>query len=85
MLGGSFFLVLAFLLARRLPPLVAGRPLDPLTPILLYYGFYGAWHLLMSPYSAPHRLQIALAGLVVVIVSAELRPRARPFSPGTQR
>lgn len=69
--GGAFFAVLLAMLARHLSDLALRRPLDALTPFLLYYLFYGLWHVLMSPFAAPHRLQIAASAVVIVVLALE--------------
>lgn len=86
-LGGVFFATLGVMLARRLGHVALHRPLDAITPFLLYYTFYGLWHLLMSPFAAPHRLQIAAGAVVIVVLALEARlatrrvAQQRPVAP----
>lgn len=82
-LGASFFVVLLYqLIARALPVLSVRRPLDWLSALLLYYAFGGIWNILMSPFAAPHRIGLALACMVVLVIDLERArraPRARPI------
>jgi hypothetical protein len=89
-LGTAFFLTLGVLLVRALPGLLLRRPPDMLTPVLLYFGFYGLWHIIMSAFATPLRVHLALAGAVVVLLSKESAARAsargaplRPDTPPT--
>ncbi len=74
--GATFFLVLGVGMAAALYVAAFRRELDYLTPLLFYFLAYGLWHLVMSPFTAPHRLQIALAAVV------RARAGPRPRCPG---
>lgn len=76
----AFFVVLAVFLLARLPGLVNTRALDPLSPMLLYFGVYGLWHVVMSAFAAPLRLHLALAGVAVIVLGPRVRA-ARPDIP----
>ena len=71
LLGMVFFLVLGGLLICRARHLILVRPLDALSPILLYYLFCGGWQLAMSPYSAVSRPQIALSTVLILVLALE--------------
>jgi len=71
-LGASFFLYLGLLLIKLFRAACLDRPLDPLTPIILYFFAYGGWDLVNSPFAATTRLHLALAAAVLVMVSAEI-------------
>ena len=73
MLGAAFFLVLGYLLLRSVKWAILARPVDMLTPLILYLLSSCAWNLFMSPFSAPHRIHIALGAAVLVLVNREQR------------
>jgi hypothetical protein len=78
-LGAAFFIIFGWQLLRNFKHAVLLRPLDALSPIVLYFYLYSPWHLLMSAFSAPIRLFIALGAVSVVIVASERRAlRSRP-------
>lgn len=76
-LGAVFFIILGIRLVKYLPSLVLRRRQDYLTPILYYFVFMGVWNLINSPFSTPHRMNIALATLAVIIQSAEAQTGRR--------
>jgi O-antigen ligase len=81
-LGTAFFFVLAFLLIRNLNGLALTRPIDALSPVLIYFALYGLWHIVMSAFAAPLRVQLALAAVSIVCLALEQRlalglPRSR--------
>jgi O-antigen ligase len=76
----AFFVALAVFLLARLPGLIVAWPLDPLSPMLLYFGVYGLWHTVMSAFAAPLRLHLALAGIAVLLLGTQ-RGRAAPAHP----
>jgi peptidoglycan/LPS O-acetylase OafA/YrhL len=80
-LGTAFFLTLGVLLLRTLPGLLLRRPPDVLTPVLLYFGFYGVWHIIMSAFATPLRVHLALAGVVAVLLASESAPSWRNAKP----
>ena len=53
--------------------LLTRRPADALTPLLAYFVLTAIWDLFMSPFSAPHRLGIAMGAAIVVISRMEQR------------
>ncbi len=72
-LGAALFLVLGYRLVRSAKWVVLARPVDMLTPLILYLLFSCSWNLFMSPFSAPHRIQIALGAAVLVLMDSEQR------------
>lgn len=72
-LGAAFFLVLGYQLLRSAKWAALARPVDFLTPLILYLLFSCAWNLFMSPFSAPHRIQIALGAAVLMLMHSEQR------------
>ncbi len=77
-LGTAFFFVLGFLLIRNLPALALTRPFDALSPLLVYFAVYGLWHIVMSAFAAPLRLQLALAAVSIVCVALERKSMRGP-------
>lgn len=75
-LGAAFFLALGWRTLRLLPWAALHRPMDALAPLMLYLLIAALWNLLMSPFGAPHRLNIALAAAVLVCLDMERRARA---------
>jgi O-antigen ligase len=71
--GAAFFGVLLYMLLKSGPRLFLIRPLDMLAPTLAYVYLLGAWNVFMSPFSAPHRVGIALAAVVPVLLHLEVR------------
>lgn len=67
----AFFVVLGFCLVRSLFTLMLGRPMDALSPILVYFALYGLWHITMSAFAAPLRIHLALAAVCCVCVALE--------------
>jgi O-antigen ligase len=76
LLGTAFLAVVLVQLLRQGGWLLGQRPLDVLTPILLYVAMMTAWNLFMSPFSAPHRLGIAMGAAVLVMLRIEQRQGA---------
>ncbi len=72
-LGAVFFMVLGYQLLRSVKWAALARPVDTLTPLVVYLLFSCAWNLFMSPFSAPHRIQIALGAAVLVLMDSEQR------------
>jgi O-antigen ligase len=72
-LGAAFFLMLGYQLLRSAKWSALARPVDMLTPLILYLLFSCAWNLFMSPFSAPHRIQIALGAAVLMLMDSEWR------------
>jgi hypothetical protein len=68
-LGAAFFLFYGTCLIAFLSRHVLSRSLDVATPVLLYFHAYGLWNLLMSPFAATTRIQIALSATVVLVLS----------------
>jgi O-antigen ligase len=77
-LGAALFLVLGYQLIRSAKWAALVRPVDLLTPLILYLLFSCSWNLLMSPFSAPHRIQIALGAAILVLLAQEQRQGADP-------
>lgn len=73
LLGAVFFIVLGYQLLRATRWIILARPVDALTTLLLYFYISCAWNLFMSPFSAPHRIQIALGAAIVVLAAIERR------------
>lgn len=72
-LGTAFFVAVLVLLVRQGTWLATRRPPDALTPLLFYFAMMTMWNLLMSPFSAPHRLGIAIGAAIVVVMRIERR------------
>jgi hypothetical protein len=72
-LGAALFLMLGYRLMRSVKWAVLARPVDMLTPLILYLLFSCSWNLFMSPFSAPHRIQIALGAAVLILLDSEQR------------
>jgi O-antigen ligase len=72
-LGATLFLVLggSVLLIAKWASLI--RPMDMLTGAILYILTVCAWNLMMSPFGASHRTQIALGAAVIVLLERERR------------
>lgn len=68
-LGAVFFLALFFSLLKSTPWLLQQRPMDLLTPILLFFVIMTLWNLYMSPFAAPHRIYIAFGGILAVLLA----------------
>jgi O-antigen ligase len=79
-LGSAFLLATLIVLVRQGGWMVMHRPPDALTPILLYIAIITAWNLFMSPFTAPHRLGIAMGAAVLVMLRIERRQQARHSS-----
>ncbi|MEI6719646.1 MAG: hypothetical protein WCO67_02695, partial [Betaproteobacteria bacterium] len=60
---------------------VLERPIDPLSPLILYLLMFMIWDMFMSPFSAPHRLGIAAGAAVLVVLRMERRA-TNPVEPG---
>jgi O-antigen ligase len=71
--GATFFLVLGYRLLRSARWVGFERPVDLLTSLILFLFFACSWNLLMSPFSAPHRIQIALGAAILVLLDSEQR------------
>lgn len=85
LLGTAFLLMMAVQLVRQGPWLLTRRPPDALTPLLLYLAIVTAWNLFMSPFTAPHRLGIALGAAALVMLRMEQRQVARQPAVATAR
>lgn len=88
-LGTAFLVVILVQLLRQGGWLLTKRPLDALTPILLYIAMLTVWNLFMSPFSAPHRLGIAIGAAALVMLRIEQRQngmaKAEAATPATMR
>lgn len=72
-LATAFMVVLLVQVLKLLPWTVLRRPVDLLTPALLFFLVMTLWNLFMSPFSAPHRVRIATGAAVVVLLRMEQR------------
>lgn len=72
----AFFICLGVLLMRTVPWLMLHRPLDGLTPVVLYFCIYGLWHIAMSAFASPLRIHLAMAAAGVVFMALE-KPQHR--------
>jgi len=79
-LGAAFFFVLLWQVAKQLPYVLFRRPRDALSTILVYYLATGLLNIFISPFSAPHRVGIAVVAACLVLLAAE-RARAK-LQPG---
>jgi O-antigen ligase len=80
-LGVAFFALLGWFALGALRRTALVRPLDALTPILLFVLIMGLWHIAMSPFSAPHRIGIALTAVAVLAAGAPRRRAMRERPP----
>lgn len=89
--GTAFLVTLLWQLFRQGRWLFLRRPVDALTPLLAYFALSTLWNLFMSPFSAPHRIGIAIGAAILVMMSIEQRrgandagsaPGSRPAKPG---
>lgn len=78
-----FFVCLGVLLIRTVSWLMLQRPLDGLTPVILYFGIYGLWHIAMSAFASPLRIHLALAAAGVVFMALE-KPQHRRALAGAR-
>jgi O-antigen ligase len=90
LLGTVFFWFLLYSLLKNLGWFLQRRPLDILTPSLLMFVVITLWNLFMSPFSAPHRVFIAVGALVAVLMAMERREasevsRTSPIGESTPR
>jgi hypothetical protein len=69
--GVGFFLVYGFYLLRSIPDIAFKRPMDALSSMYLYLCLAGMWNLLMSPFGGNHRIRIAQATTVIVLLALE--------------
>ena len=72
-LGAALFFSLAYYLLKTSYWLVKTRPVDYLTPLLLYSLIIVIFNLFMSPFSASHRLGIATGAALIVMLNIERR------------
>jgi hypothetical protein len=73
--GGAFFLVYGAGLAWALWNQVMTLPWDRVRPLRVFWLLLAAWNLVMSPFSGAHRVHIALAVGVILLIVAESRPQ----------
>ena len=67
-LGGSFFLAYGALLLWGVGYVVFVQPWNARTPLFLFTLTLALWHLAMSPFSGAHRVSIAMAaGLILLL------------------
>jgi hypothetical protein len=71
--GAALFLVLIYQTLKRLPYAAFGRPRDELSLVILYYLGTGLLNLFISPFSAPHRIGIAVGAVCLVLLAREVR------------
>ena len=69
--AGWFFLLYGFLLVKAARYLLVARAWDALSPAMMFIVFNGLWHSIMSPFTAVHRVDIAMACVVVVALAME--------------
>lgn len=73
LLGTALLVTMLWQVFRNGGWLVMRRPVDALTPLLLYFVISMLWNLFMSPFTAPHRLGIAIGAAILVMTSIERR------------
>jgi O-antigen ligase len=81
-LGVLFWLYYGYWLLRSGWYAALHRPADAFSPIYLFFVVYDFWHLLMSPFSGPTRIPIAL-GVAIICACAAERQAARVRACGT--
>lgn len=70
-----FFILFGYQLFKGLRITVFNRQLDYATPLYFYLLLQSFWHLIMSPYSGPHRITIALSIAVLCAIRMEYNKR----------
>lgn len=80
-LGVIFWLIYGYWLLRCAAYCAVSRQADAYLPIFLPFLFYNFWHLLMSPFSGPTRVPIAVGLAIICICAAELRERRLVAAP----
>lgn len=71
LLGTAFFATLITLIVRNARRWLVARPGDGMTPIYWYFLVYGIWHVIMSPFAAPLRINLALCATCLVCLNLE--------------
>ncbi len=71
--GTALLVTMLWQLFRNGGWLTMRRPVDVLTPLLFYFTLSMLWNLFMSPFSAPHRLGIAIGAAILVMMCIERR------------
>jgi len=82
LLGAIFWFCYGYWLIRAGKYTALSRAPDAYMPIFLLFIIYNFWHLLMSPFSGPTRLPIALALAIICVCAAEMRQQGA--APGTR-
>lgn len=76
LLGALFWFFYGYWLIRAASYVVMVRQADAYLPVFSFILIYDLWHLVMSPFSGPTRLPIAVGVTVICVCAAEMR-RAR--------
>jgi hypothetical protein len=79
--GGAFFIVFGLGLAWSLAHTVLVRPWHRLAPMTILILLLAVWNLLFSPFSGAHRVHIATAcGLILLLKTDAAGPRRKDFA-----
>ena len=84
-LAAIFFLTLFIEGLRRMTFAVLARPIDPLTPILLYFVVLGLFNLIGAPFSATMRLDIAFMALALAVLAGDAAAARAAAAPRRAR
>ncbi len=82
-LGTAFLALLLMHILRLSGWTLMKRPVDALTPLILYLMISVLWNLFMSPFSAPHRLGIAAGAALAVLLQMDRRASLRVEAAAT--
>lgn len=77
LLGGAFFFVFGFGLVRELSIETMRERWRREVPVRTLVLLFAAWNLLLSPFSGAHRVSIALAAALMLLIRAERASRQR--------
>lgn len=78
LLGAIFWFCYGYWLIKVGKYTALRRAPDAYMPIILFFMIFNFWHLLMSPFSGPTRLPIALGLAIICVCATELRQARAP-------
>jgi hypothetical protein len=76
-LGAFFWFYYGFWLVRAAAYTALRRPLDACTSVFLFVLLYAMWNLIMTPFSSPSRLPIAVAIAIICVCASEMAVHRR--------
>jgi hypothetical protein len=77
-LAAFFWFVYGYWLIRAAAYSALFRPLDACSPVFLFILLYGIWDLIMTPFSSPSRLPIAMGIAIICICAGEMAVSRKP-------